>query len=162
MGWQDRPGFALTIRDRSISTIAMRREPCCKNLFHSIATRCDSEGYQTVARSFLDLSSQVSRHQPKEKSDVKETVRRGILSGVRYFRSRRPNEFPAPDNPSLGDESVGCLCCHPLQGFQRGCEAKERDVWLQQHDRIVCQHQPIEQPRDKLEHELSVEYAGLH
>jgi hypothetical protein len=115
----------------------------------------------------FSLFPQVSRRPSKEKSDVKEIVRSSIVPGVRYSCSRRANEFPAvdnqpPDNQPLGNKSIGCVGRHPLQGCQRSREIEERDVGLQQHDGIVRQHRAVEQPRDKLEHELYLEHAGLN
>ena len=76
--------------------------------------------------------------------------------------SSPPSTTSPPDNQSLGDKSIGCVGRHPLQGCQRSREIEERDVGLQQHDGIVRQHRAVEQPRDKLEHELYLEHAGLN
>jgi hypothetical protein len=94
---------------------------------------------------------------------VEETSRRGAGPRVQRSRRRRPNEFPATGNDnSRSGGSIGRLRGDPLQGCERRRENEERNVGLQQHDRLSREHRQDQQPRHQLERELARGHARLN
>jgi hypothetical protein len=95
---------------------------------------------------------------------VEETSRRGAGPRVQRSRRRRPNEFPATgnDNNSRSGGSIGRLRGDPLQGCKRRRENEERNVGLQQHDRLSREYRQNQQPRHQLERELARGHARLN